>query len=204
MTDRLAYPIIPWPRSVEPRPGAFTPRSPIVISVGAGGPVVAGDDRISIAQDAGAPTGDESYVLDIAAERITLRARDRRGLLHGSQTLGQLVAASPQAIPAARIDDAPRFPYRGLHLDVGRHFFPVEFIKKYIDVMANFKLNTFHWHLTEDQGWRLEIKKYPKLTTVGAWRAETIVGHAWRGPSSYDGTRHGGFYTQNQARDVVA
>lgn len=204
MTDRSAYPIIPWPRSVEPRPGAFTPRSPIVVSVSAGGPVVAGDDRISIAQDAGAPEGNESYVLDIAADRITLRARDRRGLLHGSQTLGQLAAASPQAIPAARIDDAPRFPYRGLHLDVGRHFFPVEFIKKYIDVMASFKLNTFHWHLTEDQGWRLEIKKYPKLTTVGAWRTETIIGHARRGPSSYDGTRHGGFYTQDQARDVVA
>ena len=204
MTDHTRYPLIPWPRSLAARDGAFVPRSPVEISLGASGPVAAGDDRISIALDPCAPEGDEAYVLDVAPERMTLRARDRRGLFYGSQTLRQLAAASAKAIPAVHIEDAPRFPYRGLHLDVGRHFFPLEFIKRYIDLLAMFKLNTFHWHLTEDQGWRLEIKKYPKLTEVGAWRTETIVGHARRGPKGYDGTRHGGFYTQAQARDVVA
>ena len=204
MTDPTAYPIIPWPRSVEARAGAFTPRSPIEIAIDASGPVPAGDDRVAVALDANAPEGDESYVLDVAPERITLRARDRRGLFYGSQTLRQLTAASPQAIPAVHIEDSPRFPYRGLHLDVGRHFFPVEFIKRYIDLLSRFKLNTFHWHLTEDQGWRLEIKRYPKLTEIGARRKETIVGHARRGPSSYDGTPYGGFYTQDEAREVVA
>ena len=113
------------------------------------------------------------------------------------------MAAHPKAIPAARIEDAPRFAYRGLHLDVGRHFFPVAFIKKYIDAMSAFKLNTFHWHLTEDQGWRLEIARSPELTRVGAWRAETIVGPARNGSKGYDGVPHGGFYTQAEAREVV-
>lgn len=204
MTDPTTYPIIPWPRSVEPRSGAFTPRSHIEIAIDAHGPIAAGDDRISVALDASAPEADESYVLDVAPDRIMLRAREERGLFYGGQTLRQLSAASPQAIPAVHIEDSPRFPYRGLHLDVGRHFFPVEFIKRYIDLLARFKLNTFHWHLTEDQGWRLEIKRYPKLTEIGAWRKETIVGHARRGLHSYDGTPYGGFYTQEQAREIVA
>ena len=204
MVDPARYPVIPWPRSLEPRAGAFTPRSPIALAIGASGPVATGDARVSLAIRPDAPAGAEAYRLDIAPDRIELFAQDPRGLVFGSQTLRQLATASPHAIPAVRIDDRPRFAWRGLHLDVGRHFFPVEFIKKYIDTLAAFKLNTFHWHLTEDQGWRLEIKRYPKLTDVGAWRAETIVGHARRGPTGYDGTPHGGFYTQDQARDVVA
>jgi hexosaminidase len=105
-----------------------------------------------------------------------------------------------------RIEDAPRFGYRGLHLDVSRHFFPVAFVKRYLDLMSLFKLNTFHWHLTDDQGWRLEIERYPRLTEVGAWRKETIVGHhrLGSGDRRYDGTPHGGFYTQAEAREVVA
>jgi hexosaminidase len=174
------------------------------VSFGANGPAVTGDDRVSVRIAPDAPAGPEAYRLEVTPERIEVKAREPRGLVYGVQTLRQLAAASPKALPAVRIDDAPRFVWRGLHLDVGRHFFPVEFIKKYIDLMAAFKLNTFHWHLTEDQGWRLEIKKYPKLTEVGAWRKETIVGHARRGPKGYDGVRHGGFYTQEQARDVVA
>jgi hexosaminidase len=201
--DVVRYPIIPWPRSLETRAGAFTPRAPIEVRVGANGPVVTGDDRVSLAVRPDAPTGGESYRIDIGEERIEIAARDARGLFYGSQTLRQLIAASPRAIPAVHIEDAPRFGWRGLHLDVSRHFFPVEFIKKYLDLLAAFKLNTFHWHLTDDQGWRIEIKKYPKLTEVGAWRKETIVGHARRGPKGYDGIRHGGFYTQEQARDVV-
>ena len=226
MADVARYPLIPWPRSLEARAGAFALAAGTRIStsdegnadlrrlagllrgylrelagveadIGSGGVI-----RLALRSDA--PAGEEAYRLDLSPERIELVARDTRGLFYGVQTLRQLIAASPRAIPAARIEDAPRFPWRGLHLDVGRHFFTVEFIKRYIDVLATFKLNTFHWHLTEDQGWRLEIKKYPKLTEVGAWRTETIVGHARRGPKGYDGIRHGGFYTQDQAREVVA
>jgi hexosaminidase len=219
------HPIIPWPRSLEEREGAFVPQPGLRVTVAEAGDserrlgdLLAGYLRdltgldasvgiggsIALRVGSDGPEGPESYRLDVATERIDLVARDRRGLFYGIQTLRQLVAASPTAVPAVRIEDSPRFPYRGLHLDVGRHFFPVEFIKKYIDLLAAFKLNTFHWHLTEDQGWRLEIKKYPKLTEIGGWRKETIVGHARRGPTSYDGTRHGGFYTQDQAREVVA
>jgi len=176
VTDATRYPIIPWPRALEPRDGAFTPRAPLEVAVGAAGPILSGDDRVRLAIRADAPEGVEAYRLEVAPDRIEVAARDRRGLFYGAQTLRQLVAASPRAIPAVRIDDAPRFVWRGLHLDVSRHFFPVEFIKRYIDLLAAFKLNTVHWHLTDDQGWRLEIMKYPKLTQVGAWRKETIVG----------------------------
>ncbi|MBD3288798.1 family 20 glycosylhydrolase, partial [candidate division KSB1 bacterium] len=107
-------------------------------------------------------------------------------------------------IPCVEIRDEPRFSWRGMHLDVCRHFMPVEFVKKYIDLLAMFKFNRFHWHLTEDQGWRIEIKKFPKLSKISAWRSETLVGHARNKPEEYDGTPHGGFYTQEQIRDVVA
>ncbi len=108
------------------------------------------------------------------------------------------------SVPACIIEDEPRFVYRGMHLDVGRHMFPVATIKRYIDMLALHKMNTFHWHLTEDQGWRIEIKKYPKLTEIGAFRNETVVGHAGRPPLVFDGKRYGGFYTQDEVRDVVA
>jgi hexosaminidase len=107
-----------------------------------------------------------------------------------------------------RIVDRPRFAWRGAHLDVGRHFMPKEFVKKYIDLLALHKLNRFHWHLTDDQGWRLEIKKYPRLTTVGGWRRQTIVGiqRSYRDTSQwvFDGRPHGGSYTQDDAREIVA
>jgi hexosaminidase len=218
--------VIPWPRSLDEGDGAFVPQPGLSIGVPDGGDaevrrlgdLLAGylheltgvdvsrgtDGRVVVRVRADAPGGAESYRLEVTPERIELTAREPRGLFYAIQTLRQLVAASPQAVPAVRIEDSPRFGYRGLHLDVGRHFFPIEFIKRYIDLLATFKLNTFHWHLTEDQGWRLEIKKYPRLTEIGAWRTETIVGHARRGPKGYDGTRHGGFYTQDQAREVVA
>jgi len=106
-------------------------------------------------------------------------------------------------IPFVKIKDYPRFGYRGMHLDVGRHFMPVEFIKKYIDYLAMHKMNKFHWHLTEDQGWRIEIKKYPRLTEISAFREETIIGHARNEPKKYDNVKHGGFYTQTQIKDVI-
>jgi len=226
VADPSRYPLIPWPRSIDELAGTFVPAAGLAIGLSGGDDrdvrrlaellrgylkelagidaTVGAQGAITLALGNDAPPGAEAYRLDITSDRIQLSAREARGLFYGIQTLRQLVAAAPKAIPAVRIDDAPRFPWRGLHLDVGRHFFPVDFIKRYIDLLASFKLNTFHWHLTEDQGWRLEIKKYPKLTEVGAWRKETIVGHARRGPKGYDGTRHGGFYTQDQARDVVA
>lgn len=105
--------------------------------------------------------------------------------------------------PCCTIQDAPRFAYRGLHLDVGRHFFPVAFVKKYIDLLAMHKLNTFHWHLTDDQGWRIEIKKYPRLHTVGGCRTETLVGHYSDQPQKFDGKKYCGFYTQEEVKEVV-
>ncbi len=108
------------------------------------------------------------------------------------------------SVPAVEIIDSPRFSWRGMHLDVGRHFFPISFVKRYIDLLAMHKMNRFHWHLTEDQGWRIEIKKYPKLTQIGAWRSESLVGHYTDEPRKYDGVRYGGFYTQDEIREVVA
>jgi hexosaminidase len=128
------------------------------------------------------------------------------GQFYGIQSLVQLLP--PQAgesitIPAVRISDEPRFPYRGMHLDVARHFQPVEFVKKFIDQMSQYKFNYFHWHLTEDQGWRIEIKKYPKLTEIGSKRPETVKERNLT-PYIGDGIPHGGFYTQEQIKDVVA
>ena len=161
-----------------------------------------------------ASTGDESaevYRLDVSPERILLSAGALPGFLHGMQTLRQLLPPQILAgervdgidwtIPCVAISDAPTFGWRGLHLDVGRHMFPVAFIKKFIDLLAFYKFNTFHWHLTEDQGWRIEIKKYPRLTEVGGFRTETVVPRTW---DQYDGVPYGGFYTQDEVRDVVA
>ncbi len=160
--------------------------------------------------------GSEGYALEVRTGRIVARAREGAGLFYAVQTLRQLlppeifreapVNGVDWTVPAVTIEDWPRFPWRGAHLDVGRHFMPKAFIKKYIDLLALHKLNTFHWHLTEDQGWRIEIAQYPKLTGVGAWRKETIVGHQSRDRSQwkFDGTPHGGFYTQEDAREIVA
>ncbi len=159
------------------------------------------------------PLGDEGYVLDVTPARIDIRAPKSAGLFYAGITLLQLLPpaifnSAPQAsqhwaVPCQRIEDQPRFKWRGMHLDVARHFMPLDFVKKFIDLLALHKMNVFHWHLTEDQGWRLEIKKYPKLTEVGAWRKETRAGHE-RDKAGFDGVPHGGFYTQDEAREVVA
>ena len=146
----------------------------------------------------------EGYVLTVKADRVTLNGQTENGVFYGIQTLRKSIPAETKAtsilLPAGSIQDEPRFSYRGMHLDVGRHFFPIEFVKKYIDLLALHNMNTFHWHLTEDQGWRIEIKKYPKLTEIGAWRDRTVIG---RNTEEYDNTRYGGFYTQEQIREVV-
>lgn len=162
------------------------------------------------------PTGtvDETYTLDITPAAATLTAKTTAGLFDAIQTFRQLLpieAFSTQprvgidwTAPCVHIEDAPRYGYRGLHLDCCRHFWPKEFVMRYIDLAAEHKYNYFHWHLTDDQGWRIEIKKYPKLTQVGGWRAETIVGHPLHGAKTFDGIPHGGYYTQEDIREVVA
>ncbi len=151
--------------------------------------------------------GDEGYQLQVQKHRVNLVAQAPKGLFWGTQTLRQLLPAQagkkPIQLPALFITDKPRYAWRGMHLDVARHFFPVEFVKKYIDYLAMHKMNTFHWHLTEDQGWRIEIKKYPKLTEVGAWREGTLIGHYSSQPHQFDNKRYGGFYTQEQIKEVV-
>ncbi|UKJ08656.1 beta-N-acetylhexosaminidase [Solitalea lacus] len=159
----------------------------------------------------------EAYRIAITTKNINVRSKTAAGAFRAIQTLRQLMPVEVEqkqaanvakwSVPCAIIEDAPRFEYRGIHLDVGRHMFPVEFIKKYIDLLALFKYNNFHWHLTEDQGWRIEIKKYPKLTTIGSYREETAVGKTTTGTSiidrKYDCTPYKGFYTQDEVREVV-
>ncbi|MCC8424582.1 beta-N-acetylhexosaminidase [Mucilaginibacter sp. UR6-11] len=147
---------------------------------------------------------DEGYRMSVNAGGIKIISNTEKGLFYGLQTLLQLIPDEGDAIPCTEIEDYPRYKYRGLHLDVGRHLFPVSFIKQYIDLLAQYKLNTFHWHLTEDQGWRIEIKKYPKLTSIGGFRDQTLIGKLKVKPEIYDSTRYGGFYTQKEVREVVA
>lgn len=155
---------------------------------------------IVLTVNADSTMGEEGYSLIVTPETVTIASSAPRGLFYGVQTLLQLLPAEIESssrvegvswtVPCVEIQDKPRFKWRGMHLDVCRHFFPVEFIKKQLDIMAMYKLNTFHWHLTEDQGWRIEIKKYPKLTEIGSKRID-------------EGREYKGFYTQEQIREIV-
>jgi hexosaminidase len=147
----------------------------------------------------------EGYRLTITPKNITIAAKGA-GMFYGIQTLMQLMPLERTAVPklpCVQVEDYPRFAYRGMMLDVCRHFFSVEFVKKYIDLMAMYKLNNFHWHLTDDQGWRIEIKKYPKLTEIGSKRPGTLIGSYRTTNAPYDNTPVEGYYTQDQIRDVV-
>ncbi|MBN2656716.1 MAG: beta-N-acetylhexosaminidase [Spirochaetales bacterium] len=158
--------------------------------------------------------GDESYSICITEKNCLLKAPAPAGLARAVQTFRQLFPAGifssepdkiiAWEIPGCEISDSPRFPWRGMHLDVCRHFFTKEEVMRFIDLIALYRFNRFHFHLTEDQGWRLEIKKYPGLTEVGAWRDSTLIGHALDKPKRYDDTRYGGFYTQDDIREIVA
>lgn len=153
----------------------------------------------------------EEYSLDVTKGGVKIQASSAAGFRYATQTIGQMLPAAyfgkekasgvKWVLPCVAIKDKPRFAYRGMHLDVARHFFDVNEVKRYLDVMAVYKMNRFHWHLTDDQGWRVEIKKYPRLTEVGAWRDSTMTGKNWH---EFDHVRYGGFYTQDQIREVVS
>lgn len=150
----------------------------------------------------------EGYQLVISPQQVKVQAATPQGMFYAVQSLRQLLSHDVQSgstwfFPGVAIKDEPRFSYRGMHLDVARHFFPVETVKQLIDQLAYHKMNTFHWHLTDDQGWRIEIKKYPKLTEIGAFRNGTLIGYYNDQPQQFDGQRYGGFYTQEEIKEVI-
>lgn len=150
----------------------------------------------------------EGYQIDINSHQITISGNSEAGIFYGIQSLWKALPIAQEnkviALPAVHINDFPYFQYRGAHLDVSRHFFSVNEIKTYIDMMAMHNMNTLHWHLTDDQGWRIEIKKYPRLTQIGSKREETLIGHLNDYPEKYDGKPYQGFYTQEQIKDIVS
>lgn len=157
---------------------------------------------------------EEAYKLKVSTKDIRIEAKTAKGIFYAFQTLRQLLPPAIEGnvrveniewnIPCVTIEDKPSFSYRGMMLDVSRHFIEKEDIKRYIDLLAFHKMNVFHWHLTDDQGWRIEIKKYPKLTSIGGYRNKTIVGYMWDNPTEWDTKRYGGFYTQEDIKEVVA
>ena len=144
----------------------------------------------------------EAYVIETDAGKVVIEAASYNGFLYAIQSFKQILN-NDCSVPCLKILDYPRFGYRGMHLDVARHFYGVDQVKKYLDIMAVHKMNTFHWHLTDDQGWRVEIKKYPKLVEIGSKRKETAIGKGWY-DVVYDGIPHGGYYTQEEIREIVA
>lgn len=146
---------------------------------------------------------EEGYQIIINQNNVTISGKTEAAVFYGVQTLRKslpITKAADIELPAVEINDYPRFIYRGMHLDVSRHFFSTEFVKTYIDLLALHNMNNFHWHLTDDQGWRIEIKKYPKLTEIGSKRKETVIG---RNSGKYDGTPYSGFYTQEEIKEIV-
>ncbi len=225
-------PLIPKPESTELLDGSFTltGETPLYISgydvrndaelfndyleeyygyrlkISVSNQINKGSLNIRKAESAAALKTDE-YRLKVLSSAIEITGGSGAGVFYGLQTLIQLLPAgkvNALSIPAVSISDKPRFAWRGMHLDVSRHLFSVDFIKKYIDYLASYKMNTFHWHLTDDQGWRIEIKKYPKLQKISAYRKGTLIGHLGNTPELYDTLNYGGYYSQEQVKDVVA
>ena len=165
-------------------------------------------EGINFILDAGMP--EEAYRLDVKKRGVKVKASSLNGFIYALQTLRQMLPVEiyghepaedkDWSLPCLTINDAPRFAYRGMHLDVSRHFFSTDEVKKYIDMMSIHKMNTLHWHLTDDQGWRIEIRKYPRLTEVGSVRKGTVIRKEW---DRYDGIPYGGYYTQAQIKDVI-
>lgn len=227
--------IIPRPVNVVPGRGAFVLTANTAVAIDRGLPGAHAALRRLLGRPTGFPLNEaseaatagiriqrvpslpaEGYRLRVETSGVTLNAATDAGVHLALQTLRQLLPAAiysaqrvdtAWSVPAMQIEDHPRFAWRGMHLDVARHFMPVAFIKHFLDLLALHKFNRFHWHLTDDQGWRMEIKRYPELTRVGGKRAQTLRGHPLRRPgkpSLYDGKAHAGYYTQEEIRDVVA
>ncbi len=208
--------IIPCPSSVEQKPGCFDAAGAQVVcddNVSSGIKSLASRLSQRFAQGARASSGKkiwlrfdarvapEAYELEVNRREVIIKACDYNGFLYALVSLEQLMPqAGERVIPCVRITDAPRFTWRGQLLDCSRHFFTTEQIKKLLDVMCLYKLNRFHWHITDDHGWRIEIKKYPLLTSIGAYRDGTMIEHDM---SSNDGIRYGGFYSQEQIKEIV-
>ena len=230
-SDRKGIDVIPMPRSVEYHSGNFTisPETKFYTNLSAEsrqaltdylegtslGSVpfaesATGNNGIELNLcDSSIVTGNEAYRIEIDKKGIRLSASTETGIFYGLQTLLQLLNNSDnKTLPALTINDTPRFPYRGLHLDVSRHFFDKEFVKKQLDAMAYFKMNRLHWHLTDGAGWRIEIKKYPRLTSFAAWRPFDKLNDWWVGGRTFceqdDPRAVGGYYTQDDIREVVA
>ena len=192
--------IVPRPLNVELQDGTYK------LKLAKGECICKALDAIPVTEDK--TLGDEAYVLTVGKKGITIAASGDAGAFYARQSLRQMIPADvitdkkvrTVVLPCCTIKDAPHFGYRGAHLDVCRHFFSVDEVKTYIDILALHKINRFHWHLTEDQGWRIEIKAYPQLTEVGAYRDGTMVGKNW---NTDDGIRYGGFYTQEEVKEVV-
>ncbi|MDR3716602.1 MAG: glycoside hydrolase family 20 protein [Puia sp.] len=201
---------------------------PIVDEPRTGSPQQTATGTLQFDIDTAGGLGPEGYRLVVDPAHILITGQDEAGIFYGLQTLVQLMtnplkathslqttrsSAHPlQTAPPVRavyrigacaVTDYPRFHYRGMHLDVSRHLFPVPVIEKWIDALASFKINTFHWHLTDDQGWRIEIKRYPRLQSISAWRDETLIGHKKELPHRFDGKKYGGYYTQEEVREIV-
>ena len=230
-SDRKGIDVIPMPRSVEYHSGNFTisPETKFYTNLSAEsrqaltdylegtslGSVpfaesATGNNGIELNLcDSSIVTGNEAYRIEIDKKGIRLSASTETGIFYGLQTLLQLLNNSDnKTLPALTINDSPRFPYRGLHLDVSRHFFDKEVVKKQLDAMAYFKMNRLHWHLTDGAGWRIEIKKYPRLTSFAAWRPFDKLNDWWVGGRTFceqdDPRAVGGYYTQDDIREVVA
>lgn len=226
LAQERSYAIIPKPASIQPGTGVFEldSRSKIVAAsddarknanlfndflwnrYGIRLPVVKeATGKVIVIESVADAQEPEAYNLTVADDAIRINGGNS-GNFYALQTVLQLIEEQNGGlvIPAVKITDKPAFGYRGVMIDVARHFFSIDELKKIIDAMAYFKFNRLHWHLTEDQGWRLEIKKYPKLTEVAAWRDSTIIGqYGDFKPFIYDGEKHGGYYTQEEARDLV-
>jgi hexosaminidase len=161
-------------------------------------------NQVVILSDVNMPS--DNYSLSVDSDGVRIVGGNGAGVFYALQTLTLLLPAGKVTnlqIPFVEIEDNPRFSYRGMHLDVARHFFSVAEVKRYIDYLALYKFNAFHWHLTDDQGWRIEIKKYPKLHQIGGWRKGTLIGHKFDEPEQYDTIPYGGFYSQEEIKDVI-
>ena len=195
-------------RENAPAPNLAIVPNPVSMTGGGKGVLLPAEGEPAVVTRINRHLAEEEYILDTRRGRVSLTAGSEAGLFRGRQTLLQILtqlrAAGAESIPGLRIQDKPAFAYRGAHLDCCRHIFTIDEIKTYIDILALHKLNVLHWHLTDDQGWRAEIKAYPRLTEVGSMRAETLIGHQRTTQKVYDKTPYGGFYTQDEMREIVA